>query len=131
MHAATKSTCTDGVDETAVALKAVDRIMTTWHVPGPQAARLCDMSESTWKRAKKPGFTGTLTYDQMQRLSALIGIYKSLVLYFDADIAERWPMLPNNGPLFKGMRPVDALIEYGLPHFLEARRYLDALRGGV
>lgn len=131
MRTAIESARTDGVNETAVVLKAVDRIMTAWRVPGPQAARLCDMSESTWKRARKPEFSGSLTHDQMLRLSALVGIYKSLGLYFDTDIARRWPTLPNDGPLFKGMRPVDALIEYGLPHFLETRRYLDALRGGV
>ncbi|NVN10650.1 antitoxin Xre-like helix-turn-helix domain-containing protein [Nguyenibacter vanlangensis] len=131
MHAVMESHRTDGVNEAAVALKAVDRIMTEWNVPVPLAARLCDMSESTWKRARKPGFSGMLTHDQMLRLSALVGIYKSLVLYFDADIAARWPTLPNRGPLFKGMRPIDALIEYGLPHFLDTRRYLDALRGGL
>ncbi|MFT9091431.1 MAG: antitoxin Xre-like helix-turn-helix domain-containing protein [Gluconacetobacter sp.] len=131
MHAAIESTRTDGVNEAAVALKAVDRIMTAWQLPTLQAAQLCDMSASTWKRARKPGFSGTLTHDQLLRLSALVGIYKSLMLYFGADLARRWPTLPNDGPLFKGMPPVDALIEYGLPHFLDTRRYLDALRGGV
>jgi hypothetical protein len=34
------------------------------------------MSENNWKRARKPGFTGELTKDQLLRLSAVIGIYK-------------------------------------------------------
>ncbi|NVN05441.1 DUF2384 domain-containing protein [Asaia spathodeae] len=118
-------------DLTSVALKAVNRILTEWAVPASKAALLCDMSDSTWKRARKPGFAGELTQDQMLRLSALIGIYKSLKLYFDDDLALSWIKLPNAGPLFGGSAPVDSLIEYGLPHFLSVRGYLDALRGGV
>lgn len=118
-------------DLTSVALKAVSRIMLKWDIPVAKAAIICDMSESTWKRARKPGFSGELTRDQMLRLSALIGIYKSLNLYFDDDLASTWMRLPNAGPLFNGAAPIDALIEYGLPHFIEVRNYLDALRGGV
>ena len=129
MQTATKSAPAGGAS--GIALKAVNRIMTEWQVPIGQAARLCDMSESTWKRARKPGFTGELTHDQMLRLSALIGIYKSLKLYFDDDLAARWMTLPNEGPLFGGMKPIDNLIEYGLPAFIGVRCYLDALRGGM
>lgn len=32
------------------------------------------MSERNWKRARKPGFTGELTKDQLLRLNAVIGI---------------------------------------------------------
>ncbi|MGK6312698.1 MbcA/ParS/Xre antitoxin family protein [Neorhizobium sp. DT-125] len=116
---------------TAVALKAFGNVMSEWGVPLNEAAALADMSESTWKRARKPGFSGGLTKDQMLRLSAAIGIYKALKLYFSDPIAVRWMTLPNNGPLFGGARPVDTLIEEGLPQFLRVRNYLDALRGGA
>jgi uncharacterized protein (DUF2384 family) len=114
-----------------VALKAFDRIVQDWGLTLSEAARLADMSESTWKRARKPGFAGDLTQDQMLRLSALIGIFKALSLYFDAALARRWMTLPNTGPLFDGARPVATLIEDGLPQFLRVRAYLDALRGGA
>lgn len=129
MQPATKSAPVGGA--TGIALKAVSRIMAEWGVPTAQAALLCDMSESTWKRAKKPGFSGELTHDQMLRLSALIGIYKSLKLYFDDPIAAKWITLANTGPLFDGKRPVDTLVEFGLPYFIAVRCYLDALRGGM
>jgi hypothetical protein len=67
----------------------------------------------------------------MLRLSALVGIYKSLKLYFDDEIARRWIALPNKGPLFSGARPIDTMIDGGLPQFLQVRTYLDALRGGL
>lgn len=114
-----------------VALKAFGNVVASWGLSLGEAAALADMSESTWKRARKPGYTGDLTHDQMLRLSAVIGIYKALKLYFSDPLAIQWVSLPNTGPLFAGARPVDAMIEGGLPQILEVRSYLDALRGGM
>jgi hypothetical protein len=118
-------------DRQAVALKAFSRIADAWSLTLRDAAALADMSESTWKRAKKPGFAGDLTRDQMLRLSALIGLYKSLALYFDDPISREWVRLPNRGPEFDGARPLDAMIAGGLPRILRVRGYVDALRGGM
>lgn len=121
-----------GADEMkAVALKAFANIMAEWQIPIHEAAALADMSESTWKRARKPGYTGDLTHDQLLRLSAVVGIYKALKLYFGDPIARRWISLPNDGPLFGGERPIDTMIREGLPQFMQVRTYLDALRGGA
>ena len=115
----------------AVALKAFARIAEAWSLKLVETAALADMAESTWKRARKPGYAGDLTRDQMLRLGALVGVYKSLELYFDAPLAREWVRLPNGGPEFGGARPVDAMIAGGLPKILRVRGYLDALRGGV
>jgi len=115
----------------AVALKAFANIMAAWRVPQAEAAALADMSESTWKRAKRPGYAGDLTHDQLLRLSAVIGICKALRLYFSEGLADRWVMRPNGGPLFDGARPIDTMIDGGLPQILQVRGYLDALRGGM
>jgi len=112
-------------------LKAYARVADAWGLSLKEAAGLADMSESTWKRAKKPDFAGELTKDQLLRLSAVIGIYKSLELYFSEPLARGWVTRPNTGPLFGGSRPVDAAIDGGLPQILAVRTYLDALRGGV
>lgn len=115
----------------AVALKACARVSEAWGLSLREAAGLVDMSESTWKRARKPGFAGDLTRDQLLRLSAIIGIYKSLELYFSAPVSREWMTRPNTGPLFGGARPIDTVIEEGLPQILAVRTYLDALRGGA
>jgi hypothetical protein len=115
----------------AIALKAYGRIVQHWGLTLAEAAALADMSESTWKRARRPGYAPDLTHDQLLRLSAIIGIYKALSLYFEEEIARRWPTLPNQGPLFAGARPIDTMVEDGLPQFLRVRSYLDALRGGM
>ncbi len=119
------------VQVNAVALKAYARIAAAWGLGQREAARLADMSESTWKRARKPDFTGELTQDQLLRLSALIGIYKSLELYFSEPLARSWFTRANTGPLFAGSRPIDAAIDGGLPQIMAIRTYLDALRGGA
>lgn len=121
----------DPENVTQVALKAFARVAEAWGLSLREAAALADMSESTWKRARKPGFAGDLTKDQLLRLSALIGVYKALDLYFSHDLARAWPTRPNGGPIFNGARPVDAAIDGGLPRILTIRNYLDALRGGA
>lgn len=121
----------DPAEVNAITLKAYGRVAEAWALSQREAAALADMSESTWKRAKKPGFTGELTKDQLLRLSAVIGIFKSLDLYFSGPLARSWMTRPNGGPLFGGARPVDAAIDGGLPQILAVRTYLDALRGGV
>lgn len=118
-------------DVNAIALKAYARIAECWGLSVRDAALLADMSESTWKRARKPGFSGELTRDQLLRLSAMIGIYKSLDLYFSEPLSREWMTRTNSGPLFGGVRPVDSAIEGGLPQILNIRTYLDALRGGA
>lgn len=121
----------DVAEINAVALKAYARVAEAWGLTLREAAGLADMSESTWKRARKPGFSGDLTRDQLLRLSAVIGIYKSLELYFSDMLARSWFTRPNTGPLFGGVRPLDTAIEGGLPQILAIRTYLDALRGGA
>ena len=115
----------------AVALKAYSRIANTWSLTGREVAALADMAESTWKRARKPGYAGELTRDQMLRLSAIVGIYKALDLYFDPQLSHQWVKLPNKGPEFDGARPIDAMVAGGLPKILRVRAYLDTLRGGM
>ncbi|OJW19305.1 MAG: DUF2384 domain-containing protein [Rhodospirillales bacterium 69-11] len=118
-------------DVQSVALKAFSRIAEAWSLTGPEAAFLVDMTESTWKRAKRPGYSGVLTRDQMLRLSGLIGLFKSLELFFNTPISGQWIKLPNKGPEFAGQRPLDAMIAGGLPKILRVRGFVDALRGGV
>ncbi|MBK1666563.1 DUF2384 domain-containing protein [Rhodovibrio sodomensis] len=129
MDAATEEQA--GPHTQAVGLKAFKRLAEDWGLSVPQAAGLLDMSQSTWNRAKAPGYTGHLGQDQLLRLSALVGIYQSLEIYFSQDLARLWPTLPNSGPEFDGAHPVDAMIAGGLPKIMRVRAYLDALRHGA
>lgn len=80
---------------------------------------------------KKGEWKGALSQDVLTRASFLIGIYKGLHLLFSDPLADEWVSLPNDGPLFRGQRPIDVMIAGGIPVMLDVRRHIDALRGGL
>jgi hypothetical protein len=80
---------------------------------------------------KKGDWSGTLSQDALTRVSALIGIFKGLRLLFSEPLSDEWVRLPNKGPLYAGRRPLDVMIEGGIPKMLDVRRHIDALRGGL
>ncbi|MGF1627397.1 MAG: antitoxin Xre/MbcA/ParS toxin-binding domain-containing protein, partial [Alphaproteobacteria bacterium] len=92
---------------------------------------LIAVSPRTWSRMKTQSWTGQLSKDQLMRVSAITGLYKALHLYFGDALADRWVTLDNAGPIFGGRSPAERMIEGGLPAIIEARDYVDALRGGV
>ena len=114
----------------SVALKAFVALAQHWGLSNQQAALLLGVSGSSWDRIKK-GSRPSLNQDQLTRVSALVGAYKGLHLLFADQMADRWPRLPNKGPLFDGRSPIDAMIEGGIPLMLDVRRYIDAVRGGL
>jgi len=115
----------------AVALKAYRRIAQAWQLSNEDAAAVADLSARTWARVKRDETRTGLTQDQRLRLSALVGLYKGLHLYFSDDLADAWPGLANTGPLFRGDSPLAFMRAGGLPAILATRNYVDALRGGV
>jgi hypothetical protein len=116
---------------TPAALAGMRRLALDWKLTGEQMADLLATSPSTWDRIAAATWDRTLNQDQMTRVSALIGIFKGLHLLFADDMADRWPRLPNSGPLFAGASPIEAMREGGIPVMLEVRRYVDAMRGGM
>ena len=112
-------------------LEAFRRLTALWSLSNEEAAALLDVTDRTWSRMKKPGWSGRVSQDQLLRLSALVGLYKALHLYFSDSLADRWPSLPNTGPLFKGTSPVAFMLAGGLPAIMQTRGYVDALRGGI
>ncbi len=115
----------------AAGLEAYRRLIEIWALSNEEAAALLDVTDRTWSRMKKPGWTGRVSQDQLLRLSVLVGIYKALHLYFSDALADRWPRLPDNGPLFRGVTPTAFMLVGGLPAIMQTRDYVDALRGGV
>jgi hypothetical protein len=117
---------------TPSAVEGMVRLAAIWRLTGPEVcALLGDVSERTWFRMKKGVWSGTLTQDTLTRISALVGIFKGLRLLFSEPLSDEWVRLPNKGPLYGGRRPLDTMIEGGIPKILEVRRHIDALRGGL
>jgi len=116
---------------TGAAVKAVLRLVEAWDGSNAEGAALLGVSESTWDRMKAGKWDGVLGQDQLTRASALIGLFKGLHLLFADGMADRWPKLPNRGPIFDRLTPIQAMIVGGIPRMLETRQYIDALRGGL
>lgn len=116
---------------TPVTLKAFTRLAGAWNLTNSEAAALLGVSVSTWERIKRGARDSDLSQDQLTRVSTLVGIFKGLRLLFADSMADRWPSLPNKGPLFNRASPIGAMIEGGIPHMIEVRRYIDAVRGGL
>ncbi len=118
-----------GLDATAI--KAVIRVFKAWRVSLPHASKLAGVSERTWSRMKDEAWSGSLSDDQRTRASAIVGIYKGLHLYFDDDLADKWVKMPNIGPVFHGVAPIDYISQGGIPALIDTRNYIDGIRGGM
>ncbi|ANW00532.1 DUF2384 domain-containing protein [Bradyrhizobium icense] len=117
---------------TPSAVDGMVRLAEIWRLTGPEVcALLGDVSERTWFRMKKGEWSGTLSQDTLTRISALIGIFKGLRLLFSEPLSDEWVRLHNKGRPYGGRRPLDTMIEGGIPKMLEVRRHIDALRGGL
>src|SRR4051794_21186913 len=117
---------------TSAAVEGMIRLAEIWQLPASETcALLGDMSERTWFRMKKGSRPGALSQDTLTRISALVGIFKGLHLLFSEPLADEWVRLPNKGPLYRGRRPLDLMIEGGIPMMLTVRQHIDALRGGL
>ncbi len=117
---------------TPAAVDGVVRLAEIWRLTSAEiCALLGDVSDRTWFRMKKGQWAGALPQDALTRVSILTGIFKGLRLLLSEPLSDEWVRLPNKGPLYGGRRPLDVMIEGGIPRMLEIRRHIDALRGGL
>ncbi|HZU90030.1 MAG TPA: MbcA/ParS/Xre antitoxin family protein [Stellaceae bacterium] len=79
----------------------------------------------------KSGAIGTLSYDQLERISLVLGIYKGLRLLFaDGAGGVRWLKAANTDRPFGGGSPLDRMLRGSIDDLYTVRRYLDGWRGG-
>ena len=78
----------------------------------------------------KAGKVGTLTRDQLERISLLLGIHKGLRLLFADDAsAARWFRSANADIPFGGRSPFERALGGSMDDLYALRRYIDAWRG--
>ena len=91
-----------------------------------QIALLGSPGRSTFFKWKKEG--GSLPQDTQERLSHMLGIWKSLRILFTQDErGEAW--IRSKNLYFDGASALDVMLE-GMSGIIRVRRYLDAQRGG-
>lgn len=112
------------------AVRVFLRLSDLWRLAVDQRrALLGDISRPTYHNWQK-GKVGTLTRDQLERISLVLGIYKGLKLLFADDAsAMRWFTSPNRDLPFGGQSPLDRALRGSIDDLYAVRRYIDAWRG--
>jgi len=84
-----------------------------------------DMPRSTYTSHK-----AKLNRDQKERVSYLLGIYKSLrILFDDGEQARTWINRENSLPPFNGLTPKQYMLAGGIVRLSDVRKFLDFWRG--
>jgi uncharacterized protein (DUF2384 family) len=105
-------------------------IAAKWKLPAEKVGDLLGgIPRSTLYRLKTAA--GTLTQDQLTRISYLVGVYKALHILLPVEHADRWMTQRNDNPLFGGRPPLDYAVRNGIPGLQQVRSLLDAARGGL
>ena len=113
------------------ALRAFFRIVQLWNLSNDEQMILLGISaRSTYYKWKK-NTDVVLSRDTLERISYIVGIYKSLqILLPDEKLADEWVKLPNSAPIFEGRSALDLMMSGRVADLFIVRRYLDAERGG-
>ncbi len=111
-------------------LRAFVALAESWGLTIPQQLTLLGIgSRSTyfkWRKEREP----RLPRDTLERLSYLLGIYKSLrILLPDDAAANAWVHKPNDAPLFGGRSALERMLSGQVADLYVVRQYLDAERG--
>ena len=116
----------------AAGLRAFVRIAELWQLTvDEQLCLLGQPPRSTYFAWRRHPDQARLPRDTLERLSNLLGIYKSLqILLPDAAAADAWVRQPNAAPLFAGRSALQQMLAGNLSDLNGVRRYLDSVRGG-
>jgi hypothetical protein len=112
------------------AVRLFMRLSDLWRLAVDQRrALLGDISRPTYHNWQS-GKVGTLTRDQLERISLVLGIHKGLKLIFaDEASATRWLTSPNKDLPFGGASPLERALRGSIDDLYSVRRYIDAWRG--
>ena len=116
----------------AAGLRAFARIAQAWGLSiDEQLSLLGQPPRSTFFAWRKQPDKAALPRDTLERLSNLLGIYKSLqILLPDPVAADAWVRRPNAAPPFGGRSALDRMLAGNVSDLNLVRRYLDGVRGG-
>ena len=111
-------------------MRAFVNIAKAWGLSVAEQLKLLGIaSRSTffkWRRERDPRLPG----DTLERLSYLLGIYKSLqILLPDPSAADEWVRRPNSAPPFGGRSALERMLSGQVADLYVVRQYLDAERG--
>ena len=115
----------------SAALQGFFNLSERWGLTATQERTLLGSPpESTFFKWKSERSARRLGRDVLDRISYLLGIYKSLnILLPSPRSADEWVRKPNDAPLFRGQSALDRMLGGSVVDIADVRRYLDAQRG--
>lgn len=113
------------------ALEAFVQIAGHWDLTtAEQRTLLGSIPESTYFKYLKSPSDAHLAPDTLERISHILGIFKSLnILLPMHESADTWIRRPNNAALFKGRTALDYMLSGRFEDLVSVRHYLDSVRG--
>jgi Protein of unknown function (DUF2384) len=116
----------------AAGLRAFANIAAAWGLTvDEQLVLLGQPPRSTFFAWRKQPEKAALPRDTLERLSNILGIWKSLqILLPDAAAADAWLRKPNSASPFGGNSALSRMLAGNVSDLNLVRRYLDGVRGG-
>jgi hypothetical protein len=116
----------------AAGLRAFAQIAQAWGLSvDEQLVLLGQPPRSTFFAWRKAPDKAALPRDTLERLSNIVGIWKSLqILLPDAARADAWLRKPNTAAPFGGNSALSRMLAGNVSDLNLVRRYLDGVRGG-
>ncbi|MBG6078542.1 MbcA/ParS/Xre antitoxin family protein [Rubrivivax gelatinosus] len=116
----------------AAGLRAFARIAEAWGLSvDEQLVLLGQPARSTFFAWRQHPEKARLSRDTLERLSNLLGIYKSLqILLPEPAAADAWVRQPNTAEAFGGRSALQRMLAGNVGDLNFVRRYLDGVRGG-
>ncbi len=116
----------------AAGLRAFARIALAWDLSvDEQLALLGQPPRSTYFTWRRHPEKAALPRDTLERLSNILGIYKSLeILLPEPAAADAWVRQPNRAAPFGGGTALARMLAGNVSDLHLVRRYLDGVRGG-
>ena len=116
----------------ASGLRAFSRIAAAWQLSVDEQLRLLGQPpRSTFFAWRREPERASLPRDTLERLSYLLGIWKSLqILLPEPEAADAWLRRPNQAPAFGGKSALERMLAGNVSDLHAVRIYLDGVRGG-
>jgi Protein of unknown function (DUF2384) len=116
-----------------IALKAFFKIAELWELSLDEQLNLLGLrttQKSTLYNWKEKG-SNNLPKDTLERISYILGIYKSLQILLPLPkAADNWIKKTNKANLFGGKSALTVMLQGNVSDLYLVRKYLDAQRGG-
>jgi len=116
----------------AAGIRAFVNIADAWGLTVEERLRLLgEPPRSTYFAWRKAPEKAQLSRDTLERISNVLGIYKSLqILLPDPKAADAWVKQLNTAEIFGGRSALSRMLAGNVSDLHAVRQYLDSMRGG-